>query len=355
MRWLIGLLLVAGLGAGAVMWQMPGLSTARAPAATPPAGPAPATVATAPVTVEAVRRQIEAVGTLRSDESVILRPEIAGRVVEILFDEGQKVTKGTPLLRLDAAIAKAQLDQARAGLELSRANNERAEDLSRRGAGTLRARDEALAKLRADEAAVELAQATLDKSTILAPFTGILGLRRVSVGSYVTPGQDLVNIEDIDRLKVDFRIPEIHSQQLALGQAIRVALDAIAGATYDGEVYAIDPAFDPNGRAAILRARLPNRDGKLRSGMFARVTLFVEERQDSITVPETALVPVGQDQFVFRVVNGRAAMTRVETGQRRRGKVEVVSGLDRTAVIVVEGALKLRDGTPVRTAPAAGG
>src|SRR5690606_10532696 len=121
------------------------------------------------------------VGTLRSNESVIIRFEIPGRLTEILFKEGEPVRKGTPLFRLDAAIARAQVEQAKASLVLSRANFERAEDLHRRGAGTQRARDEALAKLRADEAALALAEATLDKATLLAPFDGILGLRRVSV------------------------------------------------------------------------------------------------------------------------------------------------------------------------------
>jgi membrane fusion protein (multidrug efflux system) len=127
-------------------------------------------------------------------------------------------------------------------------------------------------------------------------------------------------------------------------------LDAIPDSAYEGKVYAIDPAYDPNGRAIILRARLPNRDGMLRSGMFARVTLLVEERQEAIVVPETALVPVGQDQFIFRVVDGKALLTKVRIGQRRRGQVEVTEGLARDAVIVTEGAVKLRDGAAVRTA-----
>ena len=167
MRSLIGIALVAALAAGAVWYFMdtrgPG-STASVNAAT--SAPAAITVEAGPVKLSAVRRQIEAVGSLRSNESVIIRPEIAGRITEILFDEGQQVRKGMPLIRLDAAIARAQLEQAKASLVLSRANHERAEDLYRRGAGTQRARDEGVAKLHADEAAVALAQATLDKSTL---------------------------------------------------------------------------------------------------------------------------------------------------------------------------------------------
>lgn len=354
MRWLIGVVLVSAVIAAAA-WHYMGArqpwSLAEVSAATSAAPPV--AVEAAPVRLARVQREIEAVGSLRSNESVIIRPEIAGRITEILFDEGQPVPKGTPLFRLDDVIARAQLEQAKASLVLSRANHERTQDLHSRGAGTQRARDEALAKLREDEAALELAQATLSKATILAPFDGVIGLRRVSVGDYVNPGQDLVNIEDLGSLKVDFRVPEIYSMQLRVGQIVRVRLDAIPDSSYEGTVYAIDPAYDPNGRAIILRARLPNSDGLLRSGMFARVTLLVDEREQAIVVPETALVPVGENQFVYCVIDGKAVMTKVRTGQRRRGQVEIVEGLSHDAVIVTEGTVKLRDGSAVRTiAPA---
>jgi membrane fusion protein (multidrug efflux system) len=328
MRWFVGILVVAALAAGAA-WHFklipqPGPVASVSAAA---GGSSPVTVAAAPVKLTSVQRQIEAVGSLRSNESVI---------------------------RLDAAIPRAQVEQAKASLVLSRANHERAEDLSRRGAGTERARDEAVFRLRADEAALALAQATLDKATLVAPFDGILGLRKVSVGDYVNPGQDLVNVENIDSLKVDFRVPEIYSTQLKAGQTVRITLDAIAESSYQGTVYAIDPAYDPNGRAIILRARLSNSDGLLRSGMFARVTLVVDQRDQVIVVPETALVPVGQDQFVYRVVDSKAVLTKVRVGQRRRGHVEIVDGLEREAVIVTEGSVKLRDGSAVKTVAAKG-
>jgi membrane fusion protein, multidrug efflux system len=350
MRWLIGIVLIAAVAAAGAWYFTGGRGGGTLAAVKVNESPsAPIAVEAAPVKLSTVRRQIEAVGSLRSNESVIMRPEISGRITEVLFDEGQQVRKGTPLFRLDAAIARAQVEQAKAALILSRANHERAEDLYRRGAGTQRARDEAVSKLHADDAALSLAQATLDKATLLAPFDGIIGLRKVSVGDYVNPGQDLVNLENIEQLKVDFRVPEIYSMQLKVGQTVRVNLDAIPNSAYDGVVYAIDPAYDPNGRAIILRARLPNRDGLLRSGMFARVTLLVEERDQAIVVPETAMVPVGGEQFVYRIVDGKAVLTKVKIGQRRRGQVEIVEGLERDAVIVTDGVVKLRDGTAVRT------
>ncbi|MBX3453960.1 efflux RND transporter periplasmic adaptor subunit [Ferrovibrio sp.] len=358
----IGVLALAVAG-GAGWWLYgPEIREKLAPtaAASAPGAPqqgsqqAPIAVEIRQVTLGRVRDQIEAVGSLRSNESVILRPEIAGRISEILFEEGQPVKRGTPLVRLDAAIARAQVNQAKASIALSRANHSRAEELYGKGAGTQRARDETIAKLSADEAALALAQATLDKSTLLAPFDGVLGLRQVSVGDYVNPGQALVNVESLDQLKVDFRIPEVHSQLVAVNQAIRVRLDAIPGKTFDGKVYAIDPAFDPNGRAAILRARLPNPERQLNPGMFARVTLIVEERNNAILVPETALVPSGRDIYAFRVADGRAVQTKLRIGLRRDGQVEILEGLDRDDKIVTEGVQKLRNGQYVRpaTAPA---
>lgn len=351
MRWLIGIAIAAALAGGA-FWHFAGNGRSGIANGAPAPNTAPAAimVEARPVASSAIRRQIEAVGSLRSNEAVILRPEIAGRITEILFDEGQKVRKGMALIKLDAAIARAQLEQARSSVVLSRANHERAEDLFRRGAGTQRARDEAVAKLQSDEASLSLAQATLDKSTLVAPFDAVIGLRRVSIGDYVNPGQDLVNLENTDSLKVDFRIPEIYSMQIKVNQSVQIRLDAIPDRTYEGKVFAIDPAYDPNGRAIILRARLANTDGLMHPGMFARVTLLIEERESAIVVPETALVPIGQEQFVFRVVDSKAVLTKVTIGQRRRGQVEIVGGLQSEAIIVIEGALKLRDGTAVRMA-----
>lgn len=347
MRWLLGIVLIAGLAAGGYAWRSADLRQTSQPAVAAPASN-DINVRAAPVKIGLLRRQIETVGSLRSDESVIVRPEIAGRISEILFEEGQRVSRGTPLVRLDAAIARAQVEQQNASLALSRVNHERAQDLMRKGAGSQRAFDEAVAKLRADEAALALAQATLDKATLSAPFDGILGLRKVSIGDYVNPGQDLVNIEHIDTLKVDFRVPETYAVQLKAGQAIRVSLDAIPGQTYDGKVYAIDPAHDPNGRAVILRARIANADGSLRSGMFARVVLIIEDLEEKVLLTETALVPMGQEHFVFRLVDGKAKLTKIKIGQRRGGVIEVVEGLARDSIVITEGALKLRDGTAVR-------
>lgn len=323
------------------------------------AGPAYASGKSAPATaVEASRvastpleRSIEAVGNLISNESVVLSPEIAGRVTEITFKEGQDVLKGAQLLRLDDSIYKAQLAQAEAGLSLSQANYKRSEELFKKQTGTGRALDEARAKYNVDRAAVDLAKAQLDKSVITAPFDGVVGLRQVSIGDYVTPGQQLVNYESIDPLKVDFRIAEVYLSSIKTGQRIKVTVDAYPDKSFDGEVYAIDPRVDSAGRSIIIRATLPNIEKLLRPGLFARVRLVVERKESALTVDEQALVPQGQDQFVYRVVDGKAVMTKVKTGIRRGGKVEITEGLSASDTVITAGQMKIRPNSAVTVLP----
>ncbi len=202
--------------------------------------------------------------------------------------------------------------------------------------------------MRVDQAVLELAKARLDKSMISAPFDGVVGLRKVSVGDFVNVGDDIVNLEQIDPLKTDFRVAEVYLGAVRPGQRIELRVDAFPGETFTGEVYAIDPLIDESGRSIVLRARLPNPDNRLRPGLFVRVALVLNERNGAIQVPEQALVPQGQDQFVFRVVDGKAALTKVVPGLRRDGMVEVVEGLDPNDTVVTAGQIKLRDGAEVQ-------
>jgi membrane fusion protein (multidrug efflux system) len=173
------------------------------------------------------------------------------------------------------------------------------------------------------------------------------------VGDYVKEGQDIVNLESLDPLKVDFRLPELALSQLKDGQTLQLSLDALPDRTYDGKVYAINPLIDANGRAIVIRAQVPNRDGKLRPGMFARVRLFTSDNKDAIVIPEEALFPVGDDKYVYKVVDGKALRQKVEIGQRREGRVEVVGGLSAQDIVVTAGALKLREGVAVTVANSA--
>lgn len=304
---------------------------------------------------ERLERSILAVGTLRSNQSIVVRPEVAGRIARIHFEEGQRVDAGAPIVTLDDTIARAELAQARASLALSRANYERANELLQRGAGTVRARDEALAKLRNDEAALALSQARFEKTAIVAPFSGIAGLRKVDVGDFIAIGQDIANLEDIDPMKVDFRVPEVYLGAVRAGQRIAVSADAWPDRSFDGELFAIDPLIDDRGRSIVIRARLSNPDGLLRPGLFVRVRLILTVQENALLIPEEALVPIGNAQFVFVVKDGRAVNAKVEIGARQRGDVHIVSGLQPGDVVVTAGQIKLQPGTPVTLIPPVGG
>lgn len=323
----------------------------------------PADVETATVVAEAMADDVTAVGTLRSNESVVLRPEVAGRIAAIRFREGGPVLRGDALVDFDAAVQQAEVQQARANLALAQANFGRTEDLFNRKFLSQSARDEAASRLEVARANMALAEARLDKMRIRAPFAGIVGIRNVSVGDYVKEGEDLVNLEDIATLKVDFRLPEIYLAQIRPGQKLELASDAVEGKSFAAVVSAIDPLVDEHGRAVVMRATLQNEGLRLRPGMFARVRLILEERANVAVVPEQALVPApGDVQFVYRVVDGTAQRVEVKTGVRRGTRVEIVKGVQAGDVIVTAGQQKLRDGAAVKVvgagqapvAPAAG-
>ncbi len=331
-------------------------SSAGAPAIAK-GGPAPGG---SEITVEAVKvataslpQTITTVGSLRSDESVTLRPEVAGRISTIAFREGQPVAKGALLVRLDTAVPQAEAQQARANYVLAKTKFDRAVDLAKSNFISGQARDEAENNLKVAEASLQLFEAKLAKMELRAPFSGVIGLRSVSVGDYVKEGADLVNLESIDPLKVDFRVPEVYMRQVQVGQALQIQLDALPGKTFEGKVFAVNPLIDAAGRSVVIRAMVRNPDTSLRPGMFARVRLITRDAQDAMILPEQALVPQGDQQFVFRIIDGKAVRTKVEVGQRRDSKVEILNGVEKDDVIVTAGQLKLRDGAPVNVAGAA--
>ncbi|HLT26504.1 MAG TPA: efflux RND transporter periplasmic adaptor subunit [Zeimonas sp.] len=292
---------------------------------------------------------VAAVGTLRAAESVVVKPEVAGRIQAIHFEGGATVRKGDLLVSLDAAIAAAEVQQTRAELELARANYQRSVDLAKQKFLSERARDEAAANLRVLEAKLELAQARLSKTSIRAPFAGVLGLRNVSPGDYVREGDDLVTLEDVSQMKVDLRLPERYLGQLRSGQRLDVEFDAYPGRTFPATLEAIDVQVDADGRSVVARGRMPNPEGLLRSGMFAKIALTLAQREHAVMVPEEAVFAVGEEQYVFRVEQGRAERVRVRTGLRRDGRVEIVEGVRSGEQVVTAGQLKLRpDGGEVR-------
>ncbi|WP_397473506.1 efflux RND transporter periplasmic adaptor subunit [Pusillimonas sp.] len=349
---------IVALGAGAVIgvvgagwWadKQPAAALGNAGAAQPgqaAAAPSGTRVEVAPAVLESMPRSVSAVGTLRSRDSVVLRSEITGRIIEINIEEGGKVEQGQVVLRLDDSVAKAQLQQAEASLALAASQDRRAGELTRQGFISKQARDEAASQLQVQRAAVALAKAQLQKNTIVAPFDGLIGLRNVSVGDYVGPGDTLVPIESVDPLQVDFRIPEQYLPLVHPGLKLLLSFDALPDMVREGEVSAINPSIDVGGRSILLRANVGNADDTLRPGVFARVELrFADDRV--LTVPETALVPSGEDRFVFRVVNGSVERVTVRIGQRRSGRIEITSGLNEGDEVVVAGLQKISDGAAV--------
>jgi membrane fusion protein (multidrug efflux system) len=317
------------------------------------AGPgASVPVEVAKVVQQPMPQTITAVGSLRSDESIVVRPEVAGRVSAIRFQEGQRVAKGATLVMLDPAINAAEVQQSRANLKLAQSKYDRAVDLAKSNFISGQAKDEAENNLKVAQASLTLAEAKLAKTTIKAPFSGIIGLRSVSVGDYVKEGADIVNLEAIDPLKVDFRVPEMYLTQVKVGQPLSINLDAMPGKTFEGRVFAVNPLLDAAGRAVVIRAQVRNADTSLRPGMFARVRLVTKDVQNALVVPEQALVPTGEEQYVYKIVDGKAVRAKVEIGQRRDGKAEVVQGVVVEDTVVTAGQLKLRDGVPVRLAGA---
>jgi membrane fusion protein (multidrug efflux system) len=348
-------LLGRGTSAGsAVPKAAPSAKSDAAAKGAPPGGAgAPAPVEVVELKPTTVKEELQAVGALRSNESVMLRPEVAGRIAAINFRDGQPVKKGQVLVALDATLNEAEVAQARAELELARNNLKRTEDLARKSFVSDSAQEQAAANVEVLAAKLKLAEARLAKMRVTAPFDGVVGIRSVSVGDYVRDGADLVNIEDIAQLKVDFRLPERYFTQLRTGQAVEVVADALPGSRYRGTIDAINPRVDANGRSLEVRARLTNSDGRLRPGMFARVRVIVGERPAALMVPEEAIVPLGDDFFVYTVADGKAKRVRVKLGVRRDAMVELLEGVKAGDLVVTAGMRVSRDGQPVRVVNAA--
>ncbi|MBU2091256.1 MAG: efflux RND transporter periplasmic adaptor subunit [Alphaproteobacteria bacterium] len=342
----LGLAVIIAIGAGVIIYldgsQQPAVAqSTQTPAVAPPP------VEAAKVTLDAVRTEIGAVGSLLPNEQVVIQPEIAGRISRILFEDVQQVERGAPLVELDKEILQAELAQAEANLALAKANFDRADTLLKQGTGTVRTRDEALARLRSDQAGQELAKARLAKTTIRAPFDGVLGLRMLSLGRYITPADSIVTLQQIDPLKAEFRVPEIYLSSVSVGQKVEMTADALAGRNFVGEIYAIDPQVDINGRSLRIRALVPNKDKALSPGLFVRLTIISNTRENAVLVPESAITSVGRERFVYRLDGTKAVLTKVELGSRRPGMVEVLKGLGPDDIVVTAGQMRLRNGMTV--------
>jgi membrane fusion protein (multidrug efflux system) len=313
------------------------------PAGKPPGFP----VRAAPVRVGTVASEITAVGSLIANESVIVRPEVAGRITEMPFAEGQPVARGARLVVLDASEIRAQIEATRADLLLNQQRFERADELFKKNFISPQALDEARSALSRSTARLREDEARLARMEIRAPFAGVIGLRLVSIGAYLKAGDDVVRLESLNPVKLDVRVPEAQLSRVKRDQAVAVRVDAYPDEPFAGRIYAIEPVVDDRTRTVLLRAVVRNDGLKLRPGMFARVSLVVGTREGAVLVPEEAIVPRGSSTFVFRIVEGKADLVEVVLGSRRPGEVEVLKGLGPSDRVVTDGHQKLGPGMPV--------
>jgi membrane fusion protein (multidrug efflux system) len=306
-------------------------------------------VEVAKVEVTRLEDDSQAVGSLRARQGVVLKPEVSGRIQALSFGDGQRIQKGQLMVQLDDTLQQAQLKQAEASAAIARTNLQRSRELAAQNFVSQSAVDQNAAALEVAQAQVALAQAQISRMKILAPFDGITGIRSVSVGDYVKDGADLVVIEDVSSLWVDFRLPERYLSRLKTGQSVEVVLDALPDRKFKAQIDAIDAQLDANGRSVLVRARMSNGDGRLRGGMFARVRAVFDTRDKALIVPEEALVPLGSRQVVFKVLEGPgggkiAQRTDVKIGMRVPGKVEILGGLAADDTVVVAGQARLMRG-----------
>ncbi|MBI1243509.1 MAG: efflux RND transporter periplasmic adaptor subunit [Alphaproteobacteria bacterium] len=331
---------------------------ARAPA------PAPIVEVASPQTDTVIER-IEAVGTARANESIVIAAKQTGNIAKINFQEGQSVKAGMVLIELesreraaDTEGARAEISQARAAADDIRQQLDRARALRSSGNAPEARVDQletmlraAEGRIRQSESRLRAADARFDEYRISAPFDGKVGLRQVSLGALVQPGTQITTLDDVRTIKIDFSVPEQYLGQLKTGLSVIAVTPAYPGREFSGEVVAIDTRIDPTTRAVRLNAAFDNADGNLKPGMFLTVALAIATRQNAIIVPEDALVAEGARQFLFVVVDGKAIRREVKLGMRMRGRVEIVSGIAVSDTLIVRGLQRVRNNLPVTARP----
>jgi membrane fusion protein (multidrug efflux system) len=356
-----------GLASGAAWWLQnkpaASLDSAKPAMAAGAAGPAGAGAAPARApTVEVAKvesvtlvDETQAVGSLRSRQGVMLRPEVGGRVKQIFFNDGQRVRKGQLMVQFEDQLQQAQLAQAKAELSIAQANHQRNQDLVAQNFISKRSVDESGAALEVSQAKLALADATLQRLKVLAPFDGVTGLKQINVGDYLKDGADMVNVEDLDAVLLDFRLPERFMAKVRAGQKAQLTVDALPGRPFTAIVQAVDPLIEANGRSVGVRGCIDNRQQQLRPGMFARVNAVLGVRENALVIPEEAIIPQGGRSFVVKVVDGDkpdsfvSERVAVKTGLRQPGKVEILEGLAAGDTVVTAGHQRLqKDGTAVR-------
>lgn len=308
---------------------------------------APLKVITAEVELRAMVDEIEALGTASANESIDIQPRIASRLERVAFSEGQLVKAGDLLVELENSEIVAGLELAKATLSESQSIYNRSKSLATTQAISASNLDQLLAQVQVNEAQVEAARARLANTVILAPFSGRIGLRRVSPGSLVNTQTIITTLDDTNTIKLDFSVPETFLTAVKTGMAISAESIVYAGRSFAGEVVSIDTRVDAVTRAVKVRAMIPNSDNALKPGMFLTVALRRDQGK-VLVAPEQAIVPEGSNQYVF-VANGNVvAKRKITIGRRIPGFVVVTDGLSQGEHVVTEGSAKVRDGSAIK-------
>lgn len=328
--------------------------------------PAPISVNAAEAVERPWQSRLPAIGTLKAFQGIDLTVEVAGTARDVLFQSGEKVRLGQPLIQMDSQVEQASLATAQAELGLARVEYQRGRNLIARQAISRSEFDRLSAELQKADASVAQLQATLAKKRILAPFAGTIGIRQVDVGDYLASGTTIATLQDLSTLFVDFFLPEQNVPQLAIGQDVRVQVAAYPDQVFEGRISAINPKVEATTRNLLVRASLANPDEKLLPGMFANLQVLLVGETPQVLVPETAITYTlyGNSVYVIEeqasesdadgpasAADGQAALRVerrfVETGERREGQVVILKGLQAGERVVSAGQLKLDNGARV--------
>lgn len=305
-----------------------------------------------PVDVDTARREtvidaVRATGRIEAVQAVELRPDEQGRITELLFREGQAVAAGTPLVKIDDAMLRAQAERAAADRDLARQQLERMRRLRADNASSPADLERAEAAARGAEASLEMLQLQVERTTVRAPFAGVVGQRFVSVGDYVTSATRLLTLQTVDPQRAVIEVAERHAADLQRGQTVEFTVAAQPGRVFRAEVEFIDPVVQNAGRTILVKARAPNPGHRLKSGMFIEARLATATRANAIVVPEDAVQPLRTANVVWAVVDGKASRRVVQLGARAQGVVEIVSGVEAGELVVVGGLERMGEGMPV--------
>jgi membrane fusion protein (multidrug efflux system) len=311
----------------------------------------PVPVKAGAVEVRDIAVTIGAVGTLTASESAEIRAEIAGAVKAINFSEGQPAKKGDSLINIDDSLIGAELMKAQAVYNVRKAVFARSDKLKTSGYVSSQDWEQSSGSLQEAAADIKSAQIRLEKAKVPAPFDGVAGLRSFSVGDYVQVGQILTTLDKIDPVKISFSIPEKNYADIKPSQKISFSVDAWPGEAFSGEIYVVSPRIDQNTHNFDVKAVIPNADGRLRPGMFARVSIETSLHKGALVIPEQAVIPQGEENFVFVVRDNKAVFQKVGIGLRQPGIVEITGGLAADEPVVTAGIMKLQDGAAVKVLP----